>query len=55
MINKLWRDQTAGALQLRVNNVLLTKKSKVVQEDASITPNKLRTKEQPLPTIKDKC
>ena len=52
MINKLWRDQTAGALQPRVNNVLLTK---VVQDDASITLNKLRKKEQPLPAIKDKC
>ena len=44
MIIKLWRNQTAGALQPRVNNVLLTKKTKVVQEDASITPNKLRTR-----------
>ena len=44
VIIKLWRNQTAGALQPRVNNVLLTKKSKVVQEDASITPNKLWTR-----------
>ena len=41
VIIKLWRNQTTGALQPKVNNVLLTKKSKVVQEDASITPNKL--------------